>query len=146
MKIERIDHVHILVKDLEKAMRFFTDIMGTKFVGPIVLSDHSIAFDNSGLELVAPSSIETPEHMEKMEASEGMFSIGFKVSNLDEAVEELEAKGIKYAWKGQIPGLRAAQIKLDAYNVWIELVEYDHVPPVALACLNKTQEVPFFNN
>ena len=144
MKIEKIDHIHILVKDLEKAVRFFSNLMETEFVGPIVLSDHSIAFDNVGLELVAPSSSETPEHMEKMETEEGVFSIGFKVPDLDEAITELEAKGIKYTWKGQIPGLRAAQIKLADYGVWIELVEYDNVPPVALACLDKTREVPFF--
>jgi catechol 2,3-dioxygenase-like lactoylglutathione lyase family enzyme len=144
MKIEKIDHIHILVKDLEKAAKFFSDLMGTQFVGPIVLSDHSIAFDNAGLELVAPSSSETPEHMKRMEAREGLFSIGFKVPDLDEAITELESKGIKYTWKGQIPGLKAAQIKLDEYGVWIELVEYDNVPPVALACLDKTRDVPFF--
>ena len=143
MKIEKIDHIHILVKDLEKAMKFFSNLMGTEFVGPIVLSDHRIAFDNVGLELVAPSSPKTPEHMEKMGAREGLFSIGLKVPDLDEAIAELEAKGIKYSWKGQLPCLKAAQIKLDDYGVCIELVEYDNVPPVALACLNKTREVPF---
>jgi len=121
--------------------------LGTQFAGPINFSDHSIAFDNTGLELLAPVATEIPKHMkenmEQIPVREGLFSIGLKVPDLDEAIAELEAKGIKYAWKGQIPGLKAAQLKLDDYGVWIELVEYDNVPPVALACLDKTREVPF---
>ena len=82
--------------------------------------------------------------MEEMDTKEGLFSIGLKVPDLDEAVAELEAKGIKCAWKGEVPCLKAAQLKIDAYNVWIELLEYDDVPPVALANLGKTSEIPLF--
>ena len=41
MKVERIDHVHIVVKDMgDKAARFFTEILGSRFVGPIENADH----------------------------------------------------------------------------------------------------------
>ena len=145
MKIEKIDHVHLLVKDLEKAMKFFSDLMGTQFVGPIPYSDHRIAFDSAGrLELKSPLTAKTPKHMEGMDVKEGLFSIALKVPDLDEAVAELEAKGIKCFHKGEGPCLKGAQLKIDAYNVWIELLEYDDVPAVALANLGKTSEIPLF--
>ena len=149
MRIERIDHVHIYVKDLTEAMRFFSELMGTQFVGPIHFSDHAIAFDNAGLELLAATKTETPKHMQKDSKStpvqEGGFSIGLKVPNLDEAIAELEAKGIMCVHKVEEDGIKAAQFSPDnTYGVWLELVEYDTVPPVALANLGKTKEVPIF--
>ena len=146
MRIEKIDHVHILVKDLEKAMKFFSNVMGTQFVGPIDKGDHRIAFDNAGLELLSPKTSEAPRHFQKVgiEAKEGLFSIGLKVPDIEEALAELEAKGIRCVWKAGYPSLKAAQLNpADAYGVWIELVEYDTVPPVALANLGKTSEIPF---
>jgi predicted enzyme related to lactoylglutathione lyase len=149
MKIEKIDHVHIYVKDLTEAMKFFSELMGTQFVGPIRFSDHAIAFDNAGLELLAPTTTEIPKHMQKntkhIAAQEGVFSIGLKVPNLDEAIAELEAKGIMCVHKVEEAGIKAAQFSPDnTYGVWLELVEYDWVPPVALANLGKTNEVPIF--
>ncbi len=147
MKIERIDHVHIKVDDLKEAMKFFSDLLGTQFVGPIAHSDHEIAFDNSGIELLAATTSKTPAHMEKMPAQEGVFSIGLKVPDLDEALAELETKGIKAMWKGGVPGLKAAQLDpKDTHGAWIELVEYDYIPPVALANMSKTDIAPFFRS
>ena len=65
MKIERIDHVHIKVKDLRESMKFFSDLLGTQFVGPIVHSDHEIAFDNSGIELPYVNSRECIEGQQR---------------------------------------------------------------------------------
>jgi methylmalonyl-CoA/ethylmalonyl-CoA epimerase len=147
MKIEKIDHVHVLVKDLEKAMKFFSDIMGTQFIGPIEGQYNMVAFDNAGLELLSPKSPDSPfaKPMEKMEAGEGLFSIGLKVPDLDEALAELEAKGVKCTVKVERPDLKAAQLDpADAHGVVIELVEYDTVPSVALANMGKTSEIPIF--
>ena len=148
MKIEKIDHAHIMVKDLEKAMRFFSDILGSQFVGPIDKGDHLIAFDNLGLELFSPKTDEMPRVMKAVapETKEGLYAIGFKVPNRDEAVSELESKGIRCLWKGDYPTIKTAQINpADTYGVWIELLEYKNTPPIAMANLPDIQErVPFF--
>lgn len=36
MRIEKIDHIHIYVKDLEKAITLFSDALGTQFSDIIV--------------------------------------------------------------------------------------------------------------
>jgi catechol 2,3-dioxygenase-like lactoylglutathione lyase family enzyme len=144
VKIERIDHVHILVKDLYESARFFSDILGTQFVGPINHGDHEIAFDNAGIELLAATSSKIPEFMERLGMQEGVCAISLKVPDLEEALSELDGKGVKCAWKGGFPGLRCAQLDpKSTHGAWIELVEYDYVPPIALANLGKTDEVPF---
>ena len=51
MKAERIDHIHVYVRDLEKAEQFFEDILGTKFSGPLandVLNSRAV-FEPLGL-------------------------------------------------------------------------------------------------
>jgi catechol 2,3-dioxygenase-like lactoylglutathione lyase family enzyme len=148
MKIEKIDHAHIMVKDLEKAMRFFSDILGSQFVGPIDKSDHLIAFDNVGLELLAPKTDEMPRFMKAVapETKEGLYAIGFKAPNRDEAVSELESKGIRCLWKGDYPTIKTAQMNpIDTYGVWIELLEYKNTPPIAMSHMADIhQKIPFF--
>ena len=149
MKIEKIDHVHVFVADLEKAMRFFSSILGSQFVGPIDKGDHLIAFDNVGLELFSPKHSGVPDVIQKVgvDVKEGLYAIGFKVPNRDEAVRELADKGIRCLWKGDYPDIKTAQMNpADTYGVWIELLEYDNVPPVALANLSKTHEMPLLKD
>jgi hypothetical protein len=133
-----------MVKNLEESMKFFSEILGTQFVGPINHEDHEIAFDNAGIELQAATSSNVPDFMKHAGMQEGVCAISLKVPNLEEALSELEGKGVKCAWKGGFPGLKAAQLDpKSTHGAWIELVEYDYVPPIALANLSKTDEVPF---
>jgi len=160
MKIEKIDHAHILIKNehLEEAIRRFSDVMGTIWVGPLDGGDVRTAFDNAGLEFLAPTAPDNLFAKQINKTGEGIFSIAFKVPDLDEAIAELEAKGIKCILTWECANCRAAQFNLaNAYGIRaaqfdpagifgtrIELVEYDTVAPVALANLKKVSEVPFF--
>jgi catechol 2,3-dioxygenase-like lactoylglutathione lyase family enzyme len=58
MKVQKLDHVHIYVNDLEKAARFFSEILGTKFSEVIEKPgwDFKLAMDPLGVELVQPTS------------------------------------------------------------------------------------------
>jgi catechol 2,3-dioxygenase-like lactoylglutathione lyase family enzyme len=144
MRIERIDHVHIMVKNLDESAKFFSDLLGTQFVGPINHGDHEIAFDSLGIELQSATSSKTPDFMKHAGMQEGVCAIALKVPDLEEALAELAGKGVKCAWKGGFPGLKAAQLDpKTTHGAWIELVEYDYVPPIALANLGKTSEVSF---
>ena len=148
MKVERIDHIHILVKDLEGAMRFFSDIMGTKFIGPIDRRPKRqcrYAFDNLGLEIVSPMSPDDPWGSVMEKEGEGPFSVGLKVTDIDEAVAELEAKGVKLDRRGEIPDLKYAIFHPEgAYGVRLELVQYDAMQPAGIANVNKMGELPWF--
>ncbi len=155
MKIEGIDHIHIFVNDLEGAMKFFSDIMGTKFIGPI---DHRksgagrtirVAFDNAGIELISPTIPDDPvaKYMEKLDGGEGLGSIGLRVPDIDEAIAELEAKGVKLERRASGPGIRVAIFYPEnAYGVRLELVEYDTVRPIAVANVGMLNQLPWFES
>jgi len=103
MKVERIDHIHIAVKDLKKAVKLFSSIMETKWTGPIEPGPDIItAFDSLGLELLQQTTSKgfVADFIERR--GEGLFSVGLKVSNLDEAVAHLEEKGVRVPWKGVV--------------------------------------------
>ena len=46
--------MHVVVKDMDKALGFFSEILGSRFVGPIDKGDHVIAFNSVGFELSVP--------------------------------------------------------------------------------------------
>ena len=123
MKVEKIDHIAILVKDLEKAGKFFADLFNTEFAGPneVKETDMRNLMSPEGIELVTPLTpngvlARTLEHR-----GEGITLISLKVPNVVEATAEMKAKGVR-----QIGGI-GTKIALfhpkDLYGVTIELIE-----------------------
>ena len=153
MKVEKIDHIHILVKDLEAAAKFLSNLMGSQFFGPRESPNDKVAFDNLGFELMQPPTSTNPDNpvsKHLKEHGEGVAWIGLKVPNLDEAVAELRSKGIpiKYwrdytdpTWKGDIKAAYT-QDTSKTYGVVLELVEYQDALPVLMANYNKIGEIP----
>ena len=145
MKVERIDHIHVYVKNLETAVKSFSDLLGSRFVGPTQHPVCRVAFDNLGFELVEP----TPEHpMAKAleERGEGAHCIGVKVPNIDEAVAELEAKGIKILFRGIRGRIDVEVAHTDPkalHGVCIELVQYQDTQGALWANLNKVRDLPW---
>ncbi|MDO8673816.1 MAG: VOC family protein [Dehalococcoidia bacterium] len=128
MKAEKIDRVHIAVKDLDKATQFFSEILGTTF-SETAIEEKSISakvkMSPIGLELVAstdPSSA-FAKFIEKR--GEGMFSLCFKVPNIEEAIAELAALGIKPVARINPGNLKEAQFHpKDCFGVSLVLCEY----------------------
>ena len=148
MKVERIEHINILVKDMEKAIKLFSDLMGTKFIGPLDRRPRRpvrYAFDTLGLELVSLTSPEDHWGPVLEKQGEGVLSIAFKVTDLDEGVAEFEAKGVRLDRRGEIPGLKYALFNPDdVFGVRIELVEYDAMTAAGVANAGMMGELPWF--
>jgi len=128
MKIEKIDHVAIRVKDLEKARNFFEDVFETKFhdLGDIEELDIRSIIDPLGIELVVPLLPDGPTSKVLERHGEGMTLLSFKVKNLDEAVKEMEAKGVRMTLRMRNGDIEGATFHPgDTFGVLIELVEYE---------------------
>jgi len=146
--IERIDHIHIIVKDLKEAVGFFSDIMGTTFVGPKDVGlGFIVAFDNLGLEVMQPiaSDNAVSEHLNKY--GEGIAFLGLKVSDIEEAISEMEAKGLavkrwRDEWKGDIKAVRIDACE-KTHGVAFELVEYKDMQPAGMANWQKLGDLPW---
>ena len=66
MKVEKIDHVGILVKDLDKAENFFSELLESKFTGGVTEhlkdedSDGKSIMNSLGIELTTPTVPDGP--------------------------------------------------------------------------------------
>jgi methylmalonyl-CoA epimerase len=123
MKVTKIDHVAILVEDLEKAGKFFADLLGTEFPE----SEESEELDIKNLmspiriELVTPLTQDGVLSRTLAKRGEGITLLSLSVPNLKEAVAEMKAKGIRQI--GEVEGRAVLFHPKDLHGVTIELVE-----------------------
>jgi len=128
MKVERIEHIHIAVKDLTKAIQFFSDILGTKFSDIYSTPEFSTkgVFSPLGLELIESTSPDGPLARFIERRGEGLQAICFKVPDIEEAIAELESRGLRRVGKLQTgPAKEAWFHPKDTFGVMIELIEYE---------------------
>ena len=132
MKVERLDHVHIFVNDLEKSQGLFSKFLNTTFCTPGTQESIAVKFTLSplGIELIQPTSSKSPIARSLEQKGEGLAGLSFKVSNLDEAVEELKSLGMEVIGQIKVGDLREVQFNpKDSCGVLIELCEYEEVHP-----------------
>lgn len=89
MKVEKIDHVAFQVRDLQKAMKWFSDVLGMEFVEPFteaeeVREEMDIIETMSavGISLVAPLTPNGTTARLIERRGEAASMISFKVPNL----------------------------------------------------------------
>ena len=127
MKVEKIDHVAINVKDLKKAAQFFADLLGTEFSSSAVFKELDLVslVDPLGVELIEPLTADGPTAKAIEQRGEGVSLLSFKVSNVDEAMAEMKARGIRLVNMIDRPKMKAAIYHpKDTFGVMIELIEY----------------------
>ncbi|MBI4285652.1 MAG: VOC family protein [Chloroflexi bacterium] len=136
MSVEKIDHIHVYVKDLAGALRFFSELLGTKFSRVIHNEEFGFeaAMEPLGISLIAP--ISPTSHVARFIAKrgEGMSAICLKVSDLEETARKLVALGLQVVGRTQDGGVRQVHFHpKDSYGVQIELSEYDDVHGAIIA-------------
>ncbi len=144
MKIEGVDHIHVGVKDLDKAVAFFSDLLGINFSEDITSDGEGDArgtvanVRGVGLELV---SGKTPDGwMSKLleKRGEGCYGISLKVSDIDEAIAELQARGLRIIRRTVVGNAIEAHIHpKDTYGIMIELCQYEDQVPIVNQALHK---------
>lgn len=99
MKIKRIEHVGIVVRDVDQSRRLWEDCFGIKLGEveinpnrPVKLALYPVG--ESMVELIAGTTPESRHAKMVAEGKGGLNHICFEVENIDEALAELKAKGI----------------------------------------------------
>lgn len=99
-KIKKIDHVALVVDDIEEALEFWQDSLGLELdhVSDIPREKSAIAFlplGDSEIELVQPTSDDSgvAKYLEKR--GPGMHHICLEVDDVAGMLEQLKAKGIQ---------------------------------------------------
>jgi methylmalonyl-CoA/ethylmalonyl-CoA epimerase len=100
MKVVKIDHIGIAVKNLDESLKFYRDILGLKLVDTEVVEEQKvrvgfIPVGDSEIELLESTSPDGPVAKFIESRGEGIQHIALRVENIEEALEELKAKGFR---------------------------------------------------
>ncbi len=137
MKIKRIEHVGVVVRDLEASRRLWEDCFGIRLssVEDALAGPHRLAIypvGESMVELIAGTAPDSKYTRMAAEGKSGLNHICLEVENIDEAIAELKSKGVRLL--DQVPrigheGCRIAYIDPSSTeNCLIELAELPAKP------------------
>jgi methylmalonyl-CoA/ethylmalonyl-CoA epimerase len=130
MKIKRITHIGVGVIDADKSKTLFQEILGLPVTGEERVGELKTVFlpvGETNLELV--QSTEADGVMNKFieKRGEGIHHIALEVENIDQAVEELKAKGVPLIDQQPRPGAHHTRVAFlhpkGTNGILIELVE-----------------------
>jgi methylmalonyl-CoA/ethylmalonyl-CoA epimerase len=98
--IEKIDHIGIAVRSIEKTTELFSNILGLKVAGEETVEEQKVkvAFlplGDSELELLESTSSEGPIARFIEKKGEGIQHIAFRVDNIEKALEKLKREGVR---------------------------------------------------
>jgi len=99
-KISKINHVAIVVEDLNHALKFWRDTLGLEleYIQDVPEQKSRVAFLQSGeseIELVEPTSNDSGIARYLQKRGPGMHHICFEVEDIDDSMEQLNEKGIR---------------------------------------------------
>lgn len=134
MKVQKIDHLGIAVKSIEEGKSFWSDVLGLEFEGSETVEEQKVttAFfpvGESEVELLESTSPDGPvaRHIEKK--GEGIQHVAFRVENIEEALKELQEKGIRLIDEKPRKGAGGAKIAFlhpkSTKGILVELCERD---------------------
>jgi methylmalonyl-CoA/ethylmalonyl-CoA epimerase len=128
--LQRIDHIGIAVENLDETVAFYREVMGLEVSSTEVFNGMKIAFLRVGdselelLEDLTPDGV-IARHVAKR--GEGIQHVAYRVDNIDQALQDMRAKGIELIDGRPRPGARNARVAFlhpkSTKGVLIEFVE-----------------------
>ncbi|NND65624.1 MAG: hypothetical protein HKM24_06640, partial [Gammaproteobacteria bacterium] len=117
--VDQLDHVIIMVRDLEKSMRFFETVFGSVFSRA---RGSDFATDGLGIELVqSPKS----QVLTRSGADSAIGFLSFKVNNYDQSRQLLKKHKAYELKEHSLDTRRVALMALSQPLLGIELIEYE---------------------
>jgi methylmalonyl-CoA/ethylmalonyl-CoA epimerase len=130
----RIDHVGIAVRDLDSAIKFYSDVFGMTCVHTEANEEQGVreammAVGNSGscIQLLAPLRDDSPIGKFLANNGEGIQQMAYGVEDIDAVSAQLRANGVRLLYDAPKRGTADSRINFvhpkDAGGVLVELVE-----------------------
>ena len=123
MSMYRNDHAHLTSQDPEKAIEFYTQVMGAEIIKVHESSVRKMVdIDLGGISIRISSSTGADNVWEGLRY--GLHHLGLIVSNMEEFTAHLKSKGVEFVVEPNQPrpGVKTAFIK-GPDNVLFEIVE-----------------------
>ena len=100
MKVKKIDHIGIAVKNIEESLKFYKDTLGIECteIEEVAEQKVKVAFlpiGDTELELLESTDKEGPIARFIEKKGEGMQHIAFQVYNIEEAIKDMIDKGVR---------------------------------------------------
>ncbi|KAB3532389.1 methylmalonyl-CoA epimerase [Alkaliphilus pronyensis] len=100
MKVNKLDHVGIAVKNLDEALKFYQDVLGLECVDTEIVEEQKVrvAFlpvGDTEVELLESTDPEGPIAKFIDKKGEGIQHLAFRVDNVEAAIEEMKEKGMR---------------------------------------------------
>ena len=98
--IKKIDHIGIAVKNLQKQIKFYTEVLGLSCTGIEEVKDQKVkvamfAVGEIRLELLQPMSEDSPIARFLEKKGEGIHHLAFQVSDLEGDLKRLQEQEIQ---------------------------------------------------
>lgn len=119
----RFDHTHLTTKEPDKAVEFYTKVMGAKIIGARESNGRKIiTVDLGGIPVRITGSTGADDSWEGPRY--GLHHLGLIVSNMEEFIADLKSKGVELVVEPKEirPGVKAAFFKAPG-GVLVEIQE-----------------------
>jgi methylmalonyl-CoA epimerase len=130
MRVLRIRHLTIAVRDVDAAREAFASLFGAEASDAIEIAafgarTQDVSLGESRLQLVSPRDPQGALQRFIERRGEGVYTVALDVDNLEAAVAELAAKGVRVSEPVEsAPGVRTAFVTMSAtHGVSIQLVQ-----------------------
>ena len=129
---DRVDHVGIAVRDLERAISFYEQAFGVKCSHRERVDDQGVEeamfrVGESWIQLLQPLGPDTPVGKFLAKRGEGVHHVGYGVSDLEAVLDHLKAEGVPLIDAEPRRGSRGAQVAFvhpkGVGGVLVELVQ-----------------------
>lgn len=132
MDLDKIDHIGIAVKDLDKSISYYTETLGLPLlkIEEVQSEKVKVAFIDAGnvkIELLTPMDQTSAIHGFLEKRGEGIHHMAFGVTGIEERLEELREKGVRLINEQPKIGAGGAQVAFlhpkSSYGVLMELCD-----------------------
>jgi methylmalonyl-CoA/ethylmalonyl-CoA epimerase len=127
-----IDHIGIAVGDLAEALTFYRDALGLDVEAPEDVASqrvraHFIPLGDSALELLEATADDSPIAKFIARRGPGIHHITLRVENIDDALSQLRARGVRLIDKVPRPGAHGSLVAFihpaSTHGVLVELTQ-----------------------
>lgn len=99
MLTKKINHIGVAVNSIEKSVPFYRDILGMRYEGSEEVAEQKVrvaflAVGESRIELLEPTSSDSPVARFLEKNGEGTHHIAYEVADLEGALSDLRSAGV----------------------------------------------------
>ncbi len=130
--IDKIQHLGIAVKDLDRAVAFFRDVLGLPFEGYETVDEQKVKtamfrVGETKVELLASTSPDGPVGRFLEKRGEGVHHVCFKVADIDRAMSRTRSMGVKMIDETPKSGVHGTRVAFlhpkDTFGVLMEYAQ-----------------------